>query len=86
MKNRSGFAAIMFSAVICAGIAGSALTHGGAESGSRRASLSIADFQEPPVEYRPFVRWWWPGNDVDKAELEREVDLLANARGGAAAR
>ncbi len=33
----------------------------------------------PPVSYGPWVRWWWPGNDVDDAELAREVDVLVDA-------
>ena len=38
--------------------------------------FSLLWFQDPPVEYRPLVRWWWPGNDVEDRELKREVDLL----------
>jgi hypothetical protein len=46
--------------------------------------LSWKDFQNPPVEYRPWTRWWWPGNDVDGEELRREVKLLKdNYYGGA---
>jgi hypothetical protein len=41
-------------------------------------------FQSPAKEYRPMVRWWWPGNDVKDAELRREVDLLDQANFGGA--
>lgn len=34
-------------------------------------------FLNPPPEFGPFTRWWWPGNDVTKEELKREVELLA---------
>ncbi len=31
---------------------------------------------EPPKKYRPLVRWWWPGVDVEKDELARELREL----------
>ncbi len=34
---------------------------------------------DPPRSYGPWVRWWWPGNDVDDTELAREVGALADA-------
>ena len=40
--------------------------------------LTPSAFYSPPLEYRPWVRWWWPGGDVDNAELAREVRLLAD--------
>ena len=33
-------------------------------------------FIDPPVEARPFVRWWWNGNHIDSAEIIRELDIL----------
>jgi hypothetical protein len=24
------------------------------------------------------ARWWWPGNDVEKTELQREINLFAD--------
>ncbi len=36
-------------------------------------------FQEPDSIYRPFVRWWWNGNKVNKAEILRELQLLTAA-------
>ncbi|MCH5716371.1 glycosyl hydrolase [Niabella hibiscisoli] len=29
--------------------------------------------------YRPFVRWWWNGDKVEKDELLRELKLLKDA-------
>lgn len=54
-------------------------------SGTREdAAFPWYAFLEPPAEYRPWVRWWWPGGDVDPDELAREVDLLvAQGFGGA---
>ena len=34
-------------------------------------------FQHPGKEFGPWTRWWWPGNDVDKEELKREIRLFA---------
>jgi len=36
-------------------------------------------FREPASNYRPFVRWWWNGNKVKKAEILRELNLLKAA-------
>ncbi len=36
-------------------------------------------FIDPPPESKPFVRWWWNGDCVEPEELERELDLLAEA-------
>jgi hypothetical protein len=41
-------------------------------------------FQAPPKEFRPMVRWWWPGGDVTDAELRRELDDLDRANFGGA--
>jgi hypothetical protein len=41
-------------------------------------------FQNPAKQYRPMVRWWWPGGDVTDAELRREVNLLDKANFGGA--
>lgn len=36
----------------------------------------FTEFQNPPAEARPFVRWWWNGNKVNAEELDRELELL----------
>src|SRR3982750_3248846 len=36
-------------------------------------------FKNPPSIYRPFVRWWWNGDKIEKAELARELRLLKAA-------
>lgn len=33
-------------------------------------------FKKTPLSYGPYTRWWWPGNDVTKEELRREVRLF----------
>jgi hypothetical protein len=42
------------------------------------------DFQNPPKQYRPMVRWWWPGDDVSDDEIRREIGLLDGAGFGGA--
>ena len=36
-------------------------------------------FKEPPTESRPFVRWWWNGDKIEKEEIARELRLLKEA-------
>jgi hypothetical protein len=43
-----------------------------------RYDFDIASFNKPSVEFAPFARWWWPGNDVKKEELIREINLFAD--------
>jgi len=52
--------------------------------GSPDDSIDWQAFLDPPREARPWVRWWWPGNDVAPEELRREVALLADAGFGGA--
>jgi len=33
-------------------------------------------FKNPAQTYRPFVRWWWNGDKVERNELARELRLL----------
>lgn len=36
-------------------------------------------FKNPSNIYRPFVRWWWNGNKIERTELARELKLLKDA-------
>lgn len=36
-------------------------------------------FKDPDTGYRPYVRWWWNGDKVNKTELARELRLLKSA-------
>lgn len=40
--------------------------------------FNLVEFYKPLQEYGPFARWWWPGNDVTKEELQREINLFAD--------
>ena len=35
-------------------------------------------FITAPREFGPFTRWWWPGNDVNSEELQREIKMFAD--------
>jgi len=49
----------------------------------KHAGLPAADlyrlFKDPTTIYRPFVRWWWNGDKVEKEELARELHLMKEA-------
>jgi len=36
----------------------------------------LGTWQQPPRSMHPFIRWWWPGNAVEKDELRRELQSL----------
>ncbi|MEV5967435.1 glycosyl hydrolase [Kribbella sp. NPDC051952] len=36
-------------------------------------------FQAPPSDGRPMVRWWWFGPSVDRREIDRELSAMATA-------
>jgi len=64
---------------LCLGLAFSLLLAACSSSGPDgpvTPSLSPDVFADPPPEFRPWVRWWWPGNDVTDEELSREVAAL----------
>ena len=44
-----------------------------------RLTASSRAFHNPPAEARPFVRWWWNNNQVEEAEILRELDVLKAA-------
>ncbi len=39
----------------------------------------FSGFQAPAAEARPFVRWWWNGNHLEKEEIARQLDVLHEA-------
>lgn len=41
-------------------------------------TFNAQEFLQPQKQYAPFTRWWWPGNDVNKEELKREMHLFAD--------
>lgn len=53
-----------------------------AQLSAQNVATVARQFQNPDKAYRPMVRWWWPGGDVNDAELLHEVDLLDQANFG----
>lgn len=39
-------------------------------------AIDPAAFADPPIEYRPGVRWWWPGNGATEEDLLAQVEYL----------
>jgi hypothetical protein len=40
---------------------------------------SFPIFRNPPAIDRPFVRWWWNGDKIEKEEITRELKMLKEA-------
>lgn len=40
--------------------------------------FDVAQFNAPPLKFGAFTRWWWPGNDVEKEELKRELNAFSD--------
>lgn len=54
-------------------------TSPGNAGGAAPATDLYRVFKEPADVYRPFVRWWWNGDKVEKSELARELRLMKEA-------
>src|SRR5574344_1146577 len=39
-------------------------------------SVDASLFKEPPMDYWPHTRWWWPGNPLTKKEITRELEEM----------
>ena len=40
--------------------------------------FKLSAFTNPPLQFGPLARWWWPGNFVEPTELKREINLFAD--------
>lgn len=81
MKRRTF---IRLSSVTVAGLPLFQVTQANSEpapQSSRGAGLDTLykTFRHPSGLAKPFVRWWWNGNRIEKQELLRELDLLKAA-------
>jgi len=54
------------------------------ESAVPDSGFDTAAFADPPIGARPWVRWWWPGNDVDATAISADVKRLAGMGFGGA--
>lgn len=41
------------------------------------SAINAAEFAEPGMEYRPGVRWWWPGGAAKTEDLIAQIEYLA---------
>ncbi|KAL4905926.1 hypothetical protein BDW74DRAFT_177622 [Aspergillus multicolor] len=39
----------------------------------------LSNFRSPPIQSRPYVRWWWPHGAVDNEEIRAEVIQISEA-------
>ncbi|MCC2978248.1 hypothetical protein LK533_16470 [Sphingomonas sp. PL-96] len=39
-------------------------------------SIDWTHLADPPVDAGPYLRWWWPGADVEAGELRRELQVI----------
>lgn len=63
----------------CLLLSANAFSQGNQERFSATQSRVLtSQFQNPDLKYAPKVRWWWPGNDVENTELQRELELYAS--------
>lgn len=54
-----------------------------AASAQEVSAIDPAVFANPDMQYRPGVRWWWPGNAASTEDLIKQVDYLADNGFGA---
>ena len=48
-----------------------------------QSTFSPTTFFEPSIKFRPWLRWWWPGNRVDDKQLTEElINFHENGFGG----
>lgn len=83
MKKRMFALLMAFVMLLTIGSTGlTAFADGGDTGGtgiySEGTAFDAADFLEPDFEYRPGVRWWWPGNAASTEDLKKQVDYLVD--------
>ena len=44
-----------------------------------KISFDIEMWNNPPLEYHPYARWWWPGGAVETDEIQRELSVMRDA-------
>lgn len=81
--RRSGPTALIAAGAVGVGLLAAAGPSGGSAAQAAPAappgasSIDPADFAQPAMEYRPGVRWWWPGGAVESDVLADQLDYLA---------
>jgi len=71
---------LLRSSILTAGYTFTKLTPGWAEQAPNGKSVALYEiFKNPQSIHRPFVRWWWNGDKVERAEIARELRLMKDA-------
>ena len=63
-------------AVLCLALAFSCCDRSGADVDADPDHFSLKVWNDPPMQFRPRLRWWWPGGSVEEDELARELRLF----------
>ncbi len=75
-KNVKKGIVVVITAAMAAGVFSSGMVM--AEGTSlTESSISAAEFAEPSMQYRPGVRWWWPGGAAKTEDLIAQIEYLA---------
>ena len=67
------------SGVLLTNMASSQISNAFLNSSDQKEASLYNIFKNPDIKYRPFVRWWWNGDKIQKEELARELRLLKAA-------
>ncbi len=79
--SRRNFLKTMGLSIPVIGISGFSL-HGCVQKRGKLSETLYQHFKQPEAEARPFFRWWWNGNQVNREEISREILLMKEAGAG----
>ena len=75
-KRVVGIAGTALAAVVAGGFAAPILSTDEPAAAAGTASIDPSEFAAPGMEYRPGVRWWWPGNGATEQALIEQLEYL----------
>lgn len=81
-KNVKKGTVVVISAAMAASTFSSAVVMA-EEASLTESAISAAEFAQPSMEYRPGVRWWWPGGAAKTEDLIAQIEYLAENNFGA---
>jgi hypothetical protein len=77
MSRGRRLVALTAAAVVASSLAVPGAAFGAAPTAPAASAVDPALFADPSIDYRPGVRWWWPGNAASEADLIAQLDYLA---------
>ena len=81
-RNLQKGTAILITAAMAAGSLSAAVVSA-EEAALAESSISAEEFACPSIQYRPGVRWWWPGGAAKTEDLIAQIQYLAENNFGA---